>query len=103
MDGEQVVLWRAEVPAVANDLEITPVDLSWTGTASWPAGSDKLALPPAMKLNNGQTYVISLDTASVNVTIHLIPRTVKSEAAKAAWMIEMGCASQAKALVGAMR
>jgi hypothetical protein len=103
IDGERTVLWRTDTPTVANDLEITPIDHSWTADASWPAGSDKLALPPTMTLHNGQTYVVSLDGVSVNLTVHIIPQTVKSEAAKAAWMIEVGCESQAVALVGTMR
>jgi len=101
--GEKTVLWRQDKPAAAGDLEISPVDHSWSANASWPAGSDKLSLPENLQLHNGQAYVVNLDGTSANLTIHVIPATVKSDAAKAAWMIEVGCESQAKALVEAIR
>jgi hypothetical protein len=101
--GERTVLWRATIPAVTSDMEISPVDHSWTANASWPAGKDKLALPASMTLNDGQAYVVTLDKDPVHLTIHVIPQTVQSDAAKAGWMIEVGCESQAKALIDAMR
>lgn len=101
--GEKTVLWRQSLPAAVGQLEISPADHSWTANAPWPAGSDKLSLPDTLKLNNGQAYIVSLDGAAANLTIHVIPQSVKSDAAKAAWMIEVGCESQAKALVEAIR
>jgi hypothetical protein len=103
VDGERTVLWRADVPTGTNILEIAPTDRSWSASAPWPQWSDKLALPSTMKLNNGQTYLLSLDAVQFSVTVHVIPQSVRSQAAKAAWMIEMGCESQARSLVGALQ
>jgi len=102
MAGEKIVLWRGEAPVSPDHLEITPVDRSWAASAVWPAGSDRLALPGNLKLNNGQAYLIGLEASSINVTIHVIPASVVSDAAKVAWMLEVGCDSQAKALIDAL-
>lgn len=104
LDGEQTVMWRSDVSQKAGDVEIGPADKSWAAHAVWPMDSDKLALPPTLKLHDGQTYLVSLEQSSpVNVTIHVIPKSVKADAARAAWMIEMGCEPQAKALIAMLR
>ncbi len=103
LSGAKTVLWRDSAAATRSDLEIAPADHSWSATAAWPAGSDRLSLPDSMTLHDGQAYQVSVDAAPVNVTVHVIPQSVKSDAAKAAWMIEVGCEAQAKALVEAMR
>jgi hypothetical protein len=36
------------------------------------------------------------------LTLHVIPSAVTTDAARAAWMIEVGCQPQAKALIEAM-
>jgi hypothetical protein len=100
--GTKTILWREDRPATANTLEITPADRSWTANAAWPSGSDRLSLPENLTLNDGQAYLVSLDGAAVTLTIHVIPATVKSDAAKAAWMIEVGCEPQAKAFIDAI-
>lgn len=99
LGGTKTILWREDHPSAANTLEITPVDHSWAANAAWPAGSDRLSLPENLKLNDGQAYLVSLDGAAVTLTIHVIPEGVKSDAAKVAWMIEVGCESQAKAFL----
>lgn len=91
LDGQQTVLWRSDEAPKAGDLDIGPADKSWSAHAAWPQGNDKLALPTTLNLHDGQTYVFALDQSPVNVTIHIIPKTVKADAARAAWMIEMGC------------
>ncbi len=101
--GEKAVLWRQDMAQGGSNLEIAPADQSWHAKAAWPASSDRLALPAAMKLNDGQAYQVSVDDSSVNLTVHVIPQAMKSEAARAAWMIEVGCEAQAKALVESMR
>ncbi len=101
--GEKAVLWAGQAVPHDSDIEITPSDQSWTAHASWRGGDDMLTLPVNLKLNNGQAYVVRLENEPVNLTIHVIPATVKSDAAKAAWMIEMGCEVQAQALIATMQ
>lgn len=103
LDGEKIVLWRSDESLKGGHLEIGPADKSWSAHAAWPQGSDKLAVPTTLQLHDGQTYVIAIDQSPVNLAIHVIPKIVKSDAARAAWMIELGCEPQAKALIAAMR
>ncbi len=102
MAGQKAVLWRQDVAQTGSDLKIAPVDQSWSAKVAWPTHVDKLALPAALGLNDGQAYQVSVDAATVRLTLHVIPSAVTTDAARAAWMIEVGCQPQAKALIEAM-
>ncbi len=103
VSGQKIVLWRKTAAPDAVTLAISPVDRSWTAQAPWPPSNDKLGLPATLELNDGQSYAVTLDEASVVLTIHVIPQRIGSDAARAAWMIEKGCRAQARALVASMR
>ena len=102
-EGERTVFWRVTIPSTQSEMQITPIDHSWSASTQWPAGSDKLALPPSIRINNDQAYVVTIDGSSANLTMHILPKTVETSAAKAAWMIEKGCEAQARSLIDSMR
>lgn len=98
----RTVLWRGEAGSAAR-LDITPADRSWSGSAAWPADADKIALPPSLQLQNGESYVFSLDDVPATLTFHVIPARVAAAPAQVAWMIEKGCTAQAEALIQTLR
>jgi hypothetical protein len=100
--GEKTVLWRHDPSPQAGIVEIAPADRSWSAKAAWPQGSGTLTLPDNLVLRDGQAYTISQDGGPVSVTVHLIPAAVGSDAARAAWMVEVGCAGQAKAMLASL-
>ncbi len=125
-----VVFWREAAPPRAATLVVTPADRSWSARATWPAGSARLGIPPSLPLRDGGTYSIAVDggtqsTAAdggtqsiaadggtqsiaadgggVAVTIHVVPATLPSAAARVAWMADVGCEAQAKALYATLK
>ena len=98
-DGMPVVFWRHAAPAADGIVTIAPADRSWQARAPWPAGASRLGIPPEMPLTSSHAYAIDLDGAEVAITIHRIPRTVRTDAARAAWMVTVGCEAQARALM----
>jgi hypothetical protein len=101
-DGGPVVFWR---PAAAEEqtVEISPSDRAWQAQAKWPAGFDKLAMPPSFPAQDDQTYVIGVGGTTNTVTLHLIPSVIASDAMRVAWMLEKGCLVQARVLVGSLK
>jgi hypothetical protein len=99
LDGDPLVLWRGPGPATEVELEIGPTDRSWRAHAVWPAGSDRLQLPPSLPLRGGHAYVVTLDHVPVTITVHTLPNSVGSDAARAAWLLDTGCTGQAAALI----
>ncbi|WP_161539591.1 hypothetical protein [Paramagnetospirillum kuznetsovii] len=99
MAGGEVVLWRGLGALGETEIEISPSDRSWRAKAPWPAGEDRLALPASLPLHNGKAYLLALGTSSVAVTIHAVPASLGTDAARAAWLLELGCGAQARALV----
>jgi hypothetical protein len=99
---DRVVVWRSPAAAAAT-FSISPLDRSWTMTASWPAGVDRLVLPEIFPRQVRSTYLVELDDTKNAVTINSIPKAVESNPMKAAWMIEKGCLGQAAALINDLR
>jgi len=96
-----VVFWRRKTLAADGVMTVSPADRSWSARAVWPAGTSRLGMPPALALTSSHAYAVQLDGAEVAITIHRIPRTVRTDAARAAWMLTVGCEAQAWALVPA--
>lgn len=97
-----IVFWR---PATDADraVEISPADHAWQAQATWPAGTDKLAMPPNFPAQDDQAYVIGVGGMTSTVTFHLIPPAIASDAMRVAWMMEKGCVAQARVLVGSLK
>jgi hypothetical protein len=97
-EGATAVFWH---PAAANvlPLAITPADRSWRAVASWPGGSDRIAVPGTVPLRDRATYIITLADRQAAVTINAVPTTLSSDEMRAGWLIEKGCLAQARALL----
>lgn len=96
--GARPVLWRASATKTAT-VTITPLDRTWSMTATWPQGDDRLELPPPFPLTARSTYIVDVDHDRAAVTINALPDTVRADPMRAAWMIEKGCRAQAVALL----
>lgn len=97
-----VVLWRPGGGG-ASPMTIAPYDRSWVVRTEWQAGADRLSMGGAVPLRTRQTYVIRVGTKEAAVTLVTIPAAVNNDAMRAAWMIEVGCTPQVKALLQAAR
>jgi hypothetical protein len=96
--GAPVVLWRqGSLDAV--DVTFSPADQSWHEHGTWPAGTDRVALPASMPLRDRTDYVVNLGRRFAPVTIRLIPASVNNDAMRAGYMNAMGCGNQVGALL----
>lgn len=96
-DGQAPVLWRASA-GKATTVQIAPADRSWQAQANWPAGSERLAVPARVPLQDGEAYVFDVDGQSTRATMYRVPGTVTGAAMQAAWLMVKGCEAQALAL-----
>ncbi|HIJ61197.1 MAG TPA: hypothetical protein HPQ04_00750 [Rhodospirillaceae bacterium] len=101
-EGRSPVLWRGDGATPQSEVVLAPADGSWSAHATWPGGADRLELPASMSLQDRHSYTVTVDGGSVQLTVFVLPRTLGSEAAKAAWMVEMRCDPQAKALLAGL-
>ena len=100
--GAGVVLWRP--PASADDtLALSPSDHAWEGKAKWPGGTDRLRLPADFQAQDDAAYIVAVGAKSATITFHLLPPAIDSDPMRAAWMIDKGCAGQAKLLVSRLK
>lgn len=97
-EGEVTLFWLEKPLDHPGELVVAPADRSWSARAVWPAGAPRLAIPATLPLRDRHTYTVSLDGAEAPTTVHVLPRSVRTDAARAAWMAEMGCEAQATAL-----
>lgn len=98
-EGRAPVLWRGSAATAEAPVTVAPADRSWQAQATWPEGADRLVLPDNLALQDRHTYILTVDGGPVQITVSVIPRSVGSDAAKAAWMVEMRCDPQAAALL----
>ena len=97
---QQPVLWR---PDPALDLSVVVLHLS-TGseaTIDFAAGEDRVAWPSGVPLLDGGEYAIR-ETGNLwerRLTVKVIPAEQASGIAQAAWMADIGCFRQARALL----
>lgn len=98
LDGHKAVFWRPETKQ-AIGLTIMPADRSWKSQALWPAGADRLAATTDAPVHGGATYLVSLNTSQVAVTVNNVPTVLNNNQMRAAWMAEKGCEAQAEALL----
>jgi hypothetical protein len=100
--GHPVVLWRNEDMG-ATQVTISPADRSWTVSGNWPANADRLAMPANLPLRDQTAYVVNVGGKPAPVTMRLIPATVSNDVMRASWMAEVGCDSQATALLAMLK
>jgi hypothetical protein len=101
-ENRPIVFWRPGGGGAAT-ISIAPYDRSWLARAEWQAGTDQMSLATAVPLRSRSTYVVRLGDKEAAVTLIRIPSAVSNDAMRAAWMIEVGCVSQVKALLQAAR
>jgi hypothetical protein len=100
--GAEVVLWRP--PAAAEDtMALSPSDHAWEGKAKWPGGADRLRLPADFQAQDDAAYIVAVGGKTSTITFHLLPPAIASDPMRAAWMIDKGCAGQAKLLVSRLK
>jgi len=90
-----LVLWRPE-PGPAGDVTLTLPDRRLRATTSWPAGYDRVRAPE-MEVAEGEPMTAEISGKTAEIKLYLIPASVKSEKARAAWAARKGCEQQARA------
>jgi len=100
--GERLVFWR---PDGSRDVTLTvmPVDRSWRAQAAWSQGASELEAPSGFPLKEHRTYLFSMGGRTSALTLLAVPDTLSNDHMRAAWMLEMNCVAQTKALLSAMR
>ncbi|HYC15107.1 MAG TPA: hypothetical protein VEC75_12720 [Stellaceae bacterium] len=100
--GERLVFWR---PDGSRDVTLTimPVDRSWRAQAEWPQGAAQMEAPSGFPLKERRTYLFSMGGRTSALTLLAVPDTLTNDHMRAAWMLEMNCLAQTKALLSAMR
>ncbi|MFQ5765321.1 MAG: hypothetical protein ACE5GT_10345 [Rhodospirillales bacterium] len=99
-----VIFWRA-VENKARILSLKNLNDRSRALADWPAGASRLEWPKEVKLADGARYLLRLkgSRATRKITLHLVPGDLPTDAHKAAWMAEKGCARQAMRLLARLR
>ncbi len=97
-DAGPIVLWRPQAGSAVR-VTITATDRSWHAAATWAAGSDRVPLPKTVPLVRRATYIVKAGNKEVAITLIAIPPSVRTDAMRAAWMIQEGCDTQAAALL----
>ncbi|MBF0357361.1 MAG: hypothetical protein HQL70_02065 [Magnetococcales bacterium] len=97
-EGGKIIFWRSDKNQ-STDVSISIVDHAWHAKAVWSKGKSKLALPNAMPVIDGATYQITLDRQKTQGTLNIVPGSLQSKMAQAAWLKEKGCIPQFKTLV----
>ena len=83
-------------------------------SVEWPAGSDRIGWPEGLAITDGGRYLarvssrkslagISGKTTETTLVAHLVPGGLPSDAHRAAWMADIGCIGQARALLAGLR
>ncbi len=83
-------------------------------SVEWPAGSDRIGWPEGLALTDGGRYLVRVSsrkslagmsgrTTETTLVAHLVPGGLPSDAHRAAWMADIGCIGQARALLAGLR
>jgi hypothetical protein len=97
-DGSAVVLWRPEAAKEAV-LTVVPADRSWKTEAKWPAGADRITVPPPAIIKGGATYLVSLNGVQSAMKVEGMPANLPNDAMRTAWLADKECEAQAQALL----
>ncbi|MBF0194303.1 MAG: hypothetical protein HQL71_07070 [Magnetococcales bacterium] len=97
-EGDKVIFWRSN-KAEASKISINILEHTWKAKAVWSQGKSHLASPPAMPVIDGAVYQITLNQKSAKGSLNVVPDSLQSKLAQAAWLKEKGCVPQFKTLV----
>ncbi len=97
-EGGPVIFWRPDNGRTV-PVNVRIGNTVWAANTYWPAGTNRLAPPKEMPVLDGEVYRIRAGSEKSLSHFHLIPATVTSTMAQAAWMKEKGCDAQTTALL----
>ena len=92
------VFWRPDARAPAS-LGVAPADHSWSASATWPAGQDRIAVTTNVPMRAGETYIVTFNGTESAVTMVQVPASLTNSDMVAGWMANRRCEQQAEALV----
>jgi hypothetical protein len=98
LEGREAVLWRPDA-ARAAVLTVAPADRSWKTETRWPAGSNRITIPPPAVIRGGETYLVSLDGIQSALKVENVPANLANASVRAAWLAGKECEGQARALL----
>jgi hypothetical protein len=101
--GQPIVFWTAQPSGEAVPFAIRPGDRRWEAKGNWPAGQDRIAMPPTLPIQSGQMVRIAIGAAEVGLILHFVPQNLPSQEMKAAFLLEMKCERQAQAIARTLK
>ena len=96
--GQPVVFWRPESDQAVG-IKVRVGENLWSARTQWTGGKSKLAVPESMPQLDGETYRIEMGDTQSASTWHIIPDSVATKPAQAAWMKAKGCKTQSLAMI----
>lgn len=96
--SEAPVLWREDSGA-AESVSVYPGDRSWRVDLDWPAGKDRLPLPPVANIDASASLVVVRKTGEINLSLTAVPADMPDPMLFASWLFHRGCAQQADAMI----
>jgi hypothetical protein len=96
-EGTKMVLYRAD-PGFDEKVSLAPADRSWSATALWARGADRIEIPTLFPLKDRANYRVDIDNRQFSVTVHIVPKSVTDVPAQATWMARKECLPQAAVL-----
>lgn len=97
-NNEAPVLWR-EDSAAAETVSVYPGDRSWRVDLDWPAGKDRLQLPPIANVEASASLVVVRKSGEINLSLTNVPNDMPDPLLFASWLFHRGCAQQADAMI----
>ncbi len=105
---------RREKSRMARTLTIKALPDGAEKSVEWPAGSDRIGWPEGLAITDGGRYLarvssrkslagMSGKTTETTLVVHRVPGGLPSDAHRAAWMAEIECMGQARALLTGLR
>ncbi len=105
---------RREKSRMARILTVKALPDGAQTSVAWPAGSDRIGWPKGLALKDRERYLariastkrlagMSGRTVETTLIVHLVPGGLPTDAHRAAWMAEIGCMGQARALLAGLR
>jgi hypothetical protein len=101
--GEKPVLWRAASQKAAT-LSLRALPTGGKANVKIAAGTDQIAWPDGVVIKDGGQYLarVSGNATASKLVLRLIPADLPTDPHRAAWMADMGCTVQAKALLAGL-
>jgi hypothetical protein len=66
---------------------------------TWPAGKDRLKLPPIANIDASASLVVVRSSGEINLSLTSVPTDLPDPLLFASWLFHRGCAQQADAMI----